>query len=53
MTAARRRVLPGGGPTIAYDVAGHENSRPVVFLHSLMLRALPYLGAVIGGRRGE
>jgi uncharacterized protein YacL len=28
-------------------------SRGVVFLHSLILLALPYLGMVIGGRRGE
>jgi pimeloyl-ACP methyl ester carboxylesterase len=35
VSGPERRVLPEGGPTIAYDVAGHEDGRPVVLLHGL------------------
>ena len=35
MTGSGPRVLPAGRPTIAYDIAGDANGRPLVLLHGL------------------
>jgi pimeloyl-ACP methyl ester carboxylesterase len=35
MTAVQQCMLAGTGPLLAYDVGGHEDSRPLVLLHGL------------------